>query len=38
MLKFNLILSPLEQFQVIPVIPLKFGAIDLTITNVGAIT
>lgn len=34
MSKLNLILSPLEQFQVIPVIPVKLGAIDLTITNV----
>ncbi len=34
MLKNIIMLSPLEQFQVIPVIPLKFGAIDLSITNV----
>lgn len=34
MSNLNLILSPLEQFQVIPVLSLKFGALDLTITNV----
>lgn len=34
MLKNIIMLSPLEQFQVIPVIPLKFGAIDFSITNV----
>ncbi len=34
MLKINFILSPLEQFQVLPFIPLNLGFIDLTITNV----
>lgn len=34
MLKVNFILSPLEQFQVLPLIPLNFGFIDLSITNV----
>lgn len=38
MSNLNLILSPLEQFQVIPVIPLKIGALDLTISNVTIIT
>lgn len=30
----NLLISPLEQFQVIPLIPLKVGVLDLSITNV----
>jgi len=30
----NLLISPLEQFQVIPVIALKIGVLDFTITNV----
>jgi F-type H+-transporting ATPase subunit a len=34
MSQINFILSPLEQFQVIPCIPLNLGFIDLTITNV----
>lgn len=38
MSNLNLILSPLEQFQVIPVVPLKIGALDLTISNVTIIT
>ena len=29
----NLIISPLEQFQVLPIIPLTFGIIDISLTN-----
>jgi ATP synthase subunit 6 len=38
MLNLNIILSPLEQFQVLPILALKLGAIDLTITNVTIIS
>lgn len=34
MTKLNLILSPLEQFQVIPLLPIQLGSLDFTITNV----
>lgn len=33
-MKVNLLLSPLEQFQILPIISAKFGVFDLTITNV----